>query len=131
MRKFQITVNGKVYEVEVEEVGGTAAAPRAAAPAPRPAAPAPAQAATPAPAPKPAAAPAPAGAEVVTAPMPGKILSIKVKAGQAVNAGDLILTLEAMKMENEIFCGSAGTVKEIRVTEGAAVNPGDVLVVIG
>ncbi|MCR4437079.1 MAG: hypothetical protein NUV41_14845 [Eubacteriales bacterium] len=57
--------------------------------------------------------------------------SIKVKVGQAVKAGELILTLEAMKMENEIFCGGAGTIKEIRVNEGAAVNPGDVLVVIG
>lgn len=127
MRKFNITVNGKVYEVEVEEVGGSstpAAAPRiAAAPsAPRVAAPAPA-------APK-AAAPVAEGAETVTAPMPGKIMSLKVSVGQAVKAGDLILVLEAMKMENEIFCEADGTVKEIRVGEGAAVNPGDVLVVI-
>lgn len=133
MKKFQITVNGKSYEVEVEEIGGsTAPAPRAAAPAPAPAAVA-APAATPAPAAAPApqaAAPA-AGSEVITAPMPGKIMQIKVSVGQAVQAGDLILTLEAMKMENEIFCGAAGTVKEIRTTAGAAVNPGDVLVVIG
>ncbi len=130
MKKFRISVNGKAYEVEVEDLGGgissSPAAPAIkAAPAPV-AAPAPAAA----PAPK-AAAPAPVGAEVITAPMPGKIMSIKVKAGQAVNAGDLVLTLEAMKMENEIFAGAAGTVKEIRVQEGAAVNPGDVLVVIG
>lgn len=136
MRKFQITVNGKGYEVEVEEIGGgSVAAPRAAAPAPvaapAPKAAAPAPAAAPAAAPKAAAAPVAAGSEVVTAPMPGKIMSIKVSVGKAVNAGDLILTLEAMKMENEIFCGAAGTVKEIRVNEGAAVNPGDVLVVIG
>ena len=129
MKKFQISVNGKSYEVEVEEIGG-APAPRVAAPAPvaPKAAPAPA---TPAPAaPKAAAAPVPAGAETITAPMPGKIISIKVKAGQAVKEGDLVLTLEAMKMENEIFAGASGTVKEIRVSEGAAVNPGDVLVVI-
>ena len=117
MKKFQISVNGKSYEVEVEEIGGSyTPAPRAAAPAPA--------------APKAAAAPVPAGAETITAPMPGKIIAIKVAAGQAVKEGDLVLTLEAMKMENEIFAGASGTVKEIRVSEGAAVNPGDVLVVI-
>lgn len=139
MKKYQITVNGKTYEVEVEEIGGSAApAPRAAAPAPAPAPAAPAapKAAPAAPkaapaAPPAAAAPVPAGAETIVAPMPGKIMSIKVKVGQAVKAGDLILTLEAMKMENEIFCGASGTVKDIRTSEGAAVNPGDVLVVIG
>ncbi len=129
MKKFQITVNGKAYEVEVEEIGGSSApaARPAAAPivsqAPAPAAPAPA-------APK-AAAPTPAGASVVTAPMPGKILSIKAKVGQQVNDGDLLLTLEAMKMENEIFAESAGTVKEIRVSEGSTVDSDEVLVVIG
>ena len=132
MKKFQISVNGKSYEVEVEEIGGSyTPAPRAAAPAlvaaPAQAAPVAAPAAA---APKAAAAPVPAGAETITAPMPGKIMSIKVKAGQAVKEGDLILTLEAMKMENEIFAGASGTVKEIRTSEGAAVNPGDVLVVI-
>ncbi len=125
MKKFQITVNGKSYEVEVEEIGG------GSAPAARPAAaPAPAQAA-PAPAAPKAAAPAPAGASVVTAPMPGKILSIKAKVGQQVNDGDMLLTLEAMKMENEIFAESAGTVKEIRVSEGSTVDSDEVLVVIG
>ncbi len=131
MKKFRINVNGKAYEVEVEELGGSSApAAPVAAPKAAPVA-APAPQAAPAPAPAPQAAPAPAGAEVVSAPMPGKIMSIKVKVGQAVNAGDLLLTLEAMKMENEIFCGAGGTVKEIRVQEGAAVNPGDVMVVIG
>ena len=134
MKKYRINLNGKTYEVEVEEIGGSAApAPRAAAPAPAPAAPAPKAAApVPAPvAPPAASAPVPAGAETIVAPMPGKIMSIKVRAGQAVKPGDLILTLEAMKMENEIFCGAAGTVKDIRTSEGAAVNPGDVLIVIG
>ena len=136
MKKFNITVNGKTYEVEVEELGGAVAAtPRVAAPAPTPvAAPTPAKVAASAPAPASvpkATTPPPAGAEVISAPMPGKIMSIKVQVGQTVKAGDLILTLEAMKMENEIFCGAAGTIKEIRCTEGAAVNPGDVLVVIG
>ena len=73
----------------------------------------------------------PAGSEVIAAPMPGKILSIKVKAGQEVKEGDLILMLEAMKMENEIFCGRAGRVLEIKVAEGAYVDTGDALVVIG
>ncbi len=131
MKKFQITVNGKAYEVEVEEMGGgSTQAPRAAASVAVPSA-APAPKAAPAAAPAPKAAAVPAGSESVTAPMPGKVMSIKVTTGQAVTAGDLILVLEAMKMENEIFCGASGTVKEIRVNEGAAVNPGDVLVVIG
>lgn len=132
MKKFNITVNGKSYEVEVEELGGTtAAAPRAAAPAPV-AAPAPAKAAAPAAAPAPAkaAGPVAGGKEVISAPMPGKITAIKVKVGQAVKAGDLICTLEAMKMENEMFCSVAGTVKDIRVSEGATVAAGEAVVVI-
>jgi len=124
MKKFRVHVNGKAYEVEIEEL--TAAAPKPAAPAAasKPAAAAPA-------APKPAAAPAAAGDEVITAPMPGKILSVAVKKGQAVKEGDLILVLEAMKMENEIFCGRAGTVKEIPVNEGATVNTGDTMAIVG
>lgn len=111
MKKFRVHVNGKAYEVEIEELGGAAAAPAAA--------------------PKPAAAPAAAGDEVITAPMPGKILSIAVKKGQEVKEGDLILVLEAMKMENEIFCGRGGTVKEIPVNEGATVNTGDTMAIVG
>lgn len=133
MKKFHIKVNGNDYEVEVEEIGGsmTPAAP-VSAPAAQPAKPAPAaQPATPAAPPNTnAAAPAPAGAKVVIAPMPGKIMSLKVQVGQPVKSSDLALIIEAMKMENEIFCGADGTVKEIRVSEGSAVNPGDVLVVI-
>jgi biotin carboxyl carrier protein len=123
MKKFKINVNGKTYEVEVEEIGGASsvATPIAAPVTTTPAATAAPQAAT----------PAPAGAEVVSAPMPGKIMAIKVTVGQQVKEGDLILVLEAMKMENEIFCGTGGTVKEIKVSEGAAVNPGDALVIIG
>lgn len=132
MKKFRINVNGKSYEVEVEEIGGSSVG----TPVPKVIAPVVTPVATPAvptvtPVATPVATPAPAGAETVTAPMPGKIMSIKVQVGQQVKAGDLILTLEAMKMENEIFCGADGTVKEIRVSEGTAVNPGDVLVVIG
>ena len=129
MKKFRVHVNGKAYEVDVEEVTGAAVSAPAAAPKPAAAPEAPKPAA-------PAAAPvAPAaaaeGEEVIVAPMPGKIFSIVAKPGQAVQEGDLILVLEAMKMENEIFCGRAGTVKEIRVTEGANVNTGDTLAIIG
>jgi biotin carboxyl carrier protein len=123
MKKFRVHVNGKAYEVEVEEMTGAAASAPAAAP--KPSAPAAAPAAPPV---QPASA---AGDEVIAAPMPGKILAIKVKPGQAVKEGDLILLLEAMKMENEIFCGRAGTVKSIPVAENANVNTGDILAVIG
>ena len=99
MKKYTITVNGTAYEVEVEEAGVVASAPKAAPKAaPAPAA-APAPKAAPAPAPK-AAAPVAAGATTVSAPMPGKVLSINVKAGDAVKSGDVLLILEAMKMQN-------------------------------
>ncbi|QZY54710.1 biotin/lipoyl-containing protein [Crassaminicella profunda] len=132
MKKFNITVNGKAYEVEVEEVGGVAApAPvaRPAAPAPRPAAPK----AAPAPAPKAAPAPAaaPAGGNSVTAPMPGTILDIKVNVGDTVENGQVLLILEAMKMENEIMAPAGGKVVSINTSKGASVNAGDVLVVLG
>ena len=115
MKKFVIKVNGNVYEVEVEEATGvvnTPIATPAAAPAPAPAAP----------------TPAPAGATVVSAPMPGTILDIKVSAGQSVNAGDVLCVLEAMKMENEIVAPSAGVVAAINTSKGASVNTGDALV---
>ena len=116
MKNYTITVNGNVYEVTVEEgFTGKASAPaaRPAAPAAAPAASAPAPApapapAAPAPAPAPAAvapapAPAPAGGSItVSAPMPGKILGVKTSVGAAVKKGQVILILEAMKMENEI-----------------------------
>lgn len=127
-KKYKITVNGTAYEVEVEDIGGTSAPVSAPAAAP---APAPAPAAAPAPAPAPAAVPSPAGGTTVTAPMPGKVLKVAVSVGAAVNAGDLLVVLEAMKMENEIQAPSAGTVKEIKVSDGSPVNTGDVLVVLG
>ncbi|NLK71964.1 MAG: biotin/lipoyl-binding protein [Clostridiales bacterium] len=132
MKKYNITVNGKSYEVEVEEIGGaiqTAAPAPAAAPAAPKAAPAAApKAAAPA---APKAAPAPAGATTITAPMPGTILDIKVKEGDKVTNGQVLLILEAMKMENEIMSGVDGVVSSVNVAKGASVNAGDVLVVIG
>ena len=128
MRKFNVTVNGQTYEVEVEEVGGavSAAPARAAAPVAAPAAPA-AAAAAPA-APK-AAAPV-AGGTPVKAPMPGTILDVKVKVGDAVKAGQCVCVLEAMKMENEIPAAKDGTVAQVIASKGASVNAGDTLVVL-
>ena len=111
MKKYTITVNGTAYEVEVEEAGVVASAPKAAPKAAPAAAPAPK--AAPAPAPK-AAAPVAAGATTVSAPMPGKVLSINVKAGDAVKSGDVLLILEAMKMQNEIMVRFHST--PIRIT---------------
>ena len=105
MKKYTITVNGTAYEVEVEEMGGVAAtAPKAAAPKAAPAAaPVAAPKAAPAAAPASAAKPVAAGAATISAPMPGKVLEVKVKAGDAVKAGDVLMILEAMKMQNEIM----------------------------
>jgi biotin carboxyl carrier protein len=129
MKKFNVTVNGKVYEVAVEEAGGVSAPAPVAAPVAAPApAPAPAPVAAPAPA---AAAPVAAGDNTIVAPMSGTIFKVKVKPGDTVKRGDVAIILEAMKMENEIFVAADGTVKEVRVSEGAPVQPGDVLVVIG
>ena len=127
MKYYNISVNGVAYSVSVEETAaGAAPVAPAAAPAPK-AAPAPAASAAPA-AP---AAPASAGAVEVKAPMPGNILDVKVAAGASVKAGDVLVILEAMKMENEIFAPCAGTISSVAVAKGAAVNPGDVLCVIG
>lgn len=128
MRKFNVTVNGQTYEVEVEEVGGapSAAPVRAAAPVAAPAAAAPAAAAPAAPK---AAAPV-AGGTPVKAPMPGTILDVKVKAGDAVKAGQCVCVLEAMKMENEIPAAKDGTVAQVVVAKGASVNAGDTLIVL-
>ena len=121
MKKFNITVNGQAYEVEVEEVGGAVSA----APAPKAA-----PAAAAAPAPK-AAAAVPAGAATVSAPMPGKIMSVAVKPGDAVKRGQVLLILEAMKMQNEIMAPGDGKVADVRVAAGQSVNTGDVMVVLG
>ena len=128
--KYVATLNGKKYEVEIERVdeyrpldrGAQASAPApilAAAPAPK---------AAPAPAAAPKAAPAgAAGAVAVTAPMPGKILGVKASAGQAVKRGQVLLILEAMKMENEIVAPQDGTVATINVAVGDSVEPGATL----
>ena len=110
MKKYRVTVNGTVYEIELEELIGTAPAPAAAAPA----------------APAPAAA-APEGGEQVTAPMPGTILSINVAAGDTVKRGQVLMILEAMKMENEISAPQDGTVASVNVRKGDVVNSGDLL----
>ncbi|RHO05542.1 biotin/lipoyl-binding protein [Clostridium sp. AF37-5AT] len=123
MKNYTITVNGNVYEVTVEEgFTGAASAPKAAAPAPKAA-----PAAAPKAAPAPAAAPAAAGSVAVTAPMPGKILGVKASAGQAVKRGQVLLILEAMKMENEIVAPQDGTVASINVAVGDSVEPGATL----
>lgn len=129
--KYKVTLNNRVYEVEVEQ--GEAmlvneyelAAPAVAAPA----APAAAPVAAAAPAAAPAAGALAAG-EVITSPMPGNILKINVAQGQHVNEGDVLIVLEAMKMENEISATKSGTVAQISVTKGAVVETGTPLVVI-
>ncbi len=125
--KYVVTLNGKNYEVEVEKTDAvitniTEATAPVAAPAP-----AAAPAAVPAAAP---AAPVSGGTNVI-APMPGAILSVVKNVGDSVNAGDVIVVLEAMKMENDIVAPCAGTIKQITVQKGATVETDAVLAVIG
>ena len=111
MKKYLVNVNGTEYAITVEEMAEGAPAPKAAAPA---AAPAPA---------------APAGGEKVNAPMPGTILAVNVQNGQAVKSGDVLMVLEAMKMENEILAPCDGTVT-VAVAKGATVETGALLCTI-
>ncbi len=127
--KYVVTLNGKNYEVEVEETDAVITAVTDAAPA------APVAAAAPA---APAAAPAPAAASAAAAdgqkvlsPMPGTILSVNVSVGSAVKAGEVILILEAMKMENEIVAPCDGTVKQLAVQKGSTVATDALLAVVG
>ena len=127
MKKFNVTVNGTTYEVEVEEVKSAGASH---APAPK---------AAPAPAPKPAPAPvaaapkvaAGAGEHSIDAPMPGKVIKLVATEGQAVKAGDVILVLEAMKMQNEIAADADGTLKKFNVAAGQSVKAHESLAIIG
>ncbi|MBQ5317597.1 MAG: biotin/lipoyl-binding protein [Oscillospiraceae bacterium] len=121
MKRFNITVNGKAYDVAVEEVtGGAPVATAPAAPVVQTAAPAPA--ATPAP-----VAPVVTGGTAVNAPMPGTILDVKVNVGDTVTEGQVLMILEAMKMENDIVAPVAGKVASINVKKGDSVNSNDAL----
>ena len=128
MKKFNVTVNGTTYEVEVEEVKAAGSAPvakPAAAPAPKPAA-APAPAAAPV-----AKATAGAGEHSIDAPMPGKVVKLVAAEGAAVKAGEVLLILEAMKMQNEITADADGTVKKFNVAAGQSVKAHESLVILG
>ncbi len=104
MKKYKVTVNGTAYEIELESDARLPAPPPAAA--------------------------APAGGEQVTSPMPGTILDVKVTQGASVKKGDVLMILEAMKMENEIMCPRDGKVASIHAAKGAAVESGALLCVI-
>ena len=122
--KYKVTLNNRVYEVEVEEVSAMIVDEYALA---APAAPAPA---APAAAPAPAAAAPLAAGEAVKSPMPGNILKINVAQGQSVKEGDTLIVLEAMKMENDVVAPRDGTVAQIVVTKGAVVETGSPLVIL-
>ena len=124
MKTYNITINGVTYAVEVEEVGAVASAP-VAAPAPA-AAPKAAPVAAPA-APK---VTGKAGALAVKAPMPGNIIKVNVKPGDAVKKGDVLVVLEAMKMENDVCAPEDGTVASVEVAKGATVETDAVLVTL-
>lgn len=111
MKKFNITVNGTAYKVEVEEEGVVTAAAPAAAPVAAPAA-------------------APAGATEITAPMPGTIVNVPVKAGDAVSKGQVLVVFEAMKMEQEVMAPCDGTVASVNVNQGETVETGKLLLTL-
>ncbi|PSR21145.1 MAG: acetyl-CoA carboxylase biotin carboxyl carrier protein subunit [Sulfobacillus acidophilus] len=119
VRRFRVTVNGKVYEVEAEELAQTEAKTvvhDAASQSNR--------------APEPAFAKPPSAGVSIEAPLPGSVLDVKVAVGQSVDAGQVLVILEAMKMENEIIAPDAGIVADVRVAKGHSVSAGDVLVVL-
>ena len=136
MKTYRITINGEAFDVNVEEVhpGGM---PGGSIPVPPPApvpvavvtpAPVPAPATAPAPKPVPVAAPVAAGGQAIQAPMPGKVLGLKVSVGDSVSSGTVLAILEAMKMENDIVAPADGTIASINVSVGDSVNTGDVLI---
>lgn len=128
IRRFRVRIEGRDYEVEVEEIGGRDAPAERHAPEHAASSPASLPPVT-----APGSPPPPAGdlaAGAVTAPLPGVVLEVRVKQGQVVAPGEILCVLEAMKMENEVTAPRAGTVAEVRVARGAAVNAGDVLFVI-
>ena len=108
MKKYRVTVNGTVYEIELEELTGAAPSAPAA----------------------PAAAAAPAGGEQVTSPMPGTILAVNVAVGDTVKRGQVLMILEAMKMENEIMCPCDGKIASVNASKGSSVESGTLLCVI-
>lgn len=114
MKKFMIKVDGVMHEVEVDEVGGSFSAPVASAPV---------EAAS--------KAPVAVGAGTVTAPLQGNVQDVKVKVGDSVKAGDVVVIIEAMKMENDVPSTVSGTVKAIHVQKGTKVSSGDALITIG
>ena len=134
MRRFRITVNGEVFEVAVEEIGTSPGSP-ANQPAPQPQKAVEKMAPIAQPKAQPAVSPLRAvpvdDGHSIVAPLPGTVLDIKVSVGKQVNVGDVVLILEAMKMENEVTADTAGQVKEILVDKGAAVGAGDPLIAIG
>ncbi|MBQ5634083.1 MAG: biotin/lipoyl-binding protein [Clostridia bacterium] len=130
MKTYNITVNGVTYTVEVEEVGATASAPVAAAPVAAPAAPVAAPAAAPKAAPAAPKASGAAGAVSVKAPMPGNIMKVNCKVGASVKKGDVLIVLEAMKMENDICAPQDGVVASVEVAQGASVETDALLVTL-
>ncbi len=117
MKMFRVVVNGNEYKVEIEELAEGQPSPASSAP-------------------KPAAAPkatpqaAPAAGGTITAPMPGTILNVSVAVGDKVEQGQVLLVLEAMKMENEIMAPAAGVVEQVNAAQGQSVNAGETLVVL-
>lgn len=122
MKNYRITVNGVAYDVAVEEISAEEMGTAPVAPA------APVKMAAPAKKAAPAKAAGAAGAVKINAPMPGKIVGVKVKAGDAVSKGDVVVVLEAMKMENEICAPQDGTIASVEVSVGDTVEGGSVLV---